>query len=337
MLSLFLCLFLALNANASEESIWVSTKDGADVVLTHRPAAGSPVIVLHGISSNHRCWDLPGGPSLARWLRQEGFDPWLLDLRGHGTAQYDRKGRRQWLGGSVDDYGLLDLPAAIDHVLRETGAEKVHFVGHSMGGLVVSVALSGLESLPIDRMVVVGTPMDFSDPDFSNAMLLRLGRLTGGILGFLPSPIAARFHSRFGSPFPVDEMLFTDISSPTREAMYTQVVSPLFGREIRQLEFVTTRGLFLDESGSNSYLDSLASVTQPTLVIAGRGDRVAPPDRVYGFYDALGSHEKTFVIAGRATGFSVDYGHLDLPLGDRAEQEIFPLISDWLKGPQGLK
>ena len=238
------------------------------------------------------------------------------------------------MGGSVDDYGLLDLPAAIDHVLRETGAEKVHFVGHSMGGLVVSVALSGLESLPIDRMVVVGTPMDFSDPDFSNAMLLRLGRLTGGILGFLPSPIAARFHSRFGSPFPVDEMLFTDISSPARESMYKQVVSP-FGRET-VMGFVTTVACS-DESGSNSYLDSLASVTQPTLVIAGRGDRVAPPDRVYGFYDALGSHEKTFVIAGRATGFSVDYGHLDLPLGDRAEQEIFPLISDWLKGPQGLK
>jgi len=135
----------------------------------------------------------------------------------------------------------------------------------------------------------------------------------------------------------VDEMLFTDISSPVRERMYSEVVSPLFGREIRQLEFVTTRGMFLNESGNKSYLDSLRSVEQPTLVIAGRADRVAPPDRVFGFYDALGSQEKSFVIAGRATGFSVDYGHLDLPLGDRSKKEIFPLISDWLKGPQGLK
>ena len=310
----------------------VATEDGATVVLSNRPGEGPPVLVVHGISSNHRCWDLEGGPSLAVALHRAGFDPWLLDLRGHGLAEHTPEGARQWRGGSVDDYGRFDVPAAIRVIQEETGAEQVHYVGHSMGGMVLAVALNHHPGLPLDRLVVVGTPIDFSDPDRVTGPLMSLSRWSSSLLGFLPSPVAASLQGRFGGPLPVDGWLFVDIASPVRERLYEQIVSPLYARELHQLKTVGRVGAFMDAQGEEDYLEGLKGLQQPTLVLAGRGDRIAPPDRVVGFYTQIASEEKRFIVAGKATGFSVDYGHLDLPLGAHAEAEIFPLIVDWLHG-----
>ncbi|MEC7239908.1 MAG: alpha/beta hydrolase [Myxococcota bacterium] len=310
----------------------VQTQDKATISLSHRPGEGPPVLVVHGISSNHRCWDLEGGPSLAAALHASGFDPWLLDLRGHGLAEFSADGQRQRRGGSVDDYGQYDVPAAVAFIQKKTGFDKVHYVGHSMGGMVMAVALHHEPELALDRLVVVGTPMDFSDPDRVTGPLMSLGRWSSALAGYLPAPLAASVHGRFRTPLPVDEWLFVDIQSPVREQLYEQIVSPLYARELRQLEAVGREGMFVSADGKDNYLVGLRGIQQPTLVVAGRGDRIAPPDRVAGFFTEISSEEKRFVIAGRATGFSVDYGHLDLPLGAHAEQEIFPLIVDWLRG-----
>lgn len=311
---------------------WVATADDAWVALHHKVKNEGPAVLLvHGIASNGVAWDLAPDRSLVNHLIQAGFDPWVLDLRGHGAARFDPDHKRQRRGWSLDDYGRFDVPAAMDFVRAQTGREQVHFVGHSMGGMVVAVALSVHPDLPLDRMVVLGTPMDFSDPDPASGWLLGAGYGAGRLLGALPLPFAARIHARLGTPFPVDEMLFTDISSPARERMYEKIVSPLFGGELSQLMSVSRSGLFSDEIGRAHYMAGLENVHVPTRVIAGRGDRVAPPDRVAGFYSGLKNAERDFVIAGRATGFSVDYGHLDLPLGDGAAKEIYPLVVEWLR------
>jgi polyhydroxyalkanoate synthase len=330
MVGFWLCLGLVA-AEAEPEVHWVQTEDAAWVALHHRPAEGPPVLLVHGISSNHFCWDLEEGRSLAKTLVAAGFDAWLLDLRGHGSAERTPTSKRQRGRWSLDDYGRYDLPAALAFVQEQTGAERVHFVGHSMGGMVVTVALSEHPSLSLNRMVIVATPMDFEDPERVPGWLLGWMRLTVGILGALPSPLGARIHAGVGSPFPVDEMLFTDISSPSREHMYRRIVSPLFGGELTQLESVIRHGAFLDVERSKHYLEGLAQVEIPTRVIAGRGDRIATPDRVYGFYTGLKKAERDFVLAGKATGFAADYGHLDLLLGDHAEEEIYPLIVEWLR------
>ena len=150
-------------------------------------------------------------------------------------------------------------------------------------------------------------------------------------MGFLPSPLAASIHGRFPTPFPVDEWLFVDIQSPVRGRLYDQIVSPLYARELRQLEAVGRRGAFMDADGEESYLEGLKNIRHPSLILAGRGDRIAPPDRVAEYFTEISSEEKRFIVAGKATGFAVDYGHLDLPLGAHAEQEIFPIIVDWLQ------
>ena len=48
-------------------------------------------------------------------------------------------------------------------------------------------------------------------------------------------------------------------------------------------------------------------------------------------FEALGSDDKKFVLAARSQGFSTDYGHVDLILGKRARDEIYPNIAEWIE------
>ncbi|MEC7985930.1 MAG: alpha/beta hydrolase, partial [Myxococcota bacterium] len=79
-----------------------------------------------------------------------------------------------------------------------------------------------------------------------------------------------------------------------------------------------------------NYRSALGEQRVPALFIAGRADRIAPADRVYSYYDAMGSTDKKFIVAGKAHGFSMDYGHLDYSLGRSAPAEIYPIVYDWL-------
>ena len=67
-------------------------------------------------------------------------------------------------------------------------------------------------------------------------------------------------------------------------------------------------------------------------MIAGRADRIAPADRVQPLLEQAGSAEKAYFLAGRISGLSHDYGHLDLVIGDDAAEEIYPRIVGWFEG-----
>ena len=121
----------ALSTCPEAESVRLHTSDGAPIQLHRHPGDGQPVLVVHGISSNHRCWDLSPERSLAVALAEAGYDAWLLDLRGHGDAIVPEARTHGW---TVDDYGGRDMHRAITHIQGQTGAERVAIVGHSMGG-----------------------------------------------------------------------------------------------------------------------------------------------------------------------------------------------------------
>ncbi len=317
----------------------VATTDGAGLVLHRHPSyGGRPVVIVHGISSNHHCWDLTEGRSLGVYLASQGLDAWLLDLRGHGDSRFSSNGKRQRAGWDVDDYGLRDLPAAIDYVREATGQPRVALVGHSLGGMVSAIYASthpgGDDTLT--ALVAVGSPMDLSEPDLVLGTGLWGARFYGPLLPVIPSPLAGRIQAALPANLtPVDELLFNDLAEEHRALMYHRVVSPLVGGELKQFGQALRSGAFQDAEGTQDYSQALDRIETPTLVIAGRADRIAPPDRVLSYYQGVGAEEKRFVIAGRAHGFAADYGHLDLTLGDHAAAEVFPLIADWVDRSPG--
>ena len=314
------------------ESHVVPTDDGAVVHLHRHAAEGPPVLIVHGISSNHNCWDLTASRSLATFLSDAGLDVWLLDLRGHGDSQRDVQGKAQRSGWSIDDYALHDLPAAMGRIQKVTGFDTLSYVGHSLGGMVGGIFAAQGGDKKLSSFVAVGTPMDFEDPDPLMEVGLKAGSAVGTVWPVLPSQIGARLQARLpNSPLPIDAMLFTDLTGEAREQMYRRVVSHLSAGELKQLTAVGDLGTLHDAAGEKDHLAAFSNIQTPALIIAGRGDLFAPVDRVYATYEALGSQDKAFVVAGKATGFSADYGHLDLTLGDHVAEEIFPLILEHVK------
>jgi triacylglycerol lipase len=110
------------------------------LVVTDPAAAGTPILLLHGILDNRSVFTL-----FRRSLRRRGF----------GVAH-------------AVNYSLFtgDVRAAArelhEHVeqLRErTGAEKVHIVGHSLGGMIARYYVQRLGgSAAVDTLVTLGSP-----------------------------------------------------------------------------------------------------------------------------------------------------------------------------------
>lgn len=94
------------------------------------------VLLMHGIDNDMNFWTL-NEPSKtpAFLLADQGYDVWLGNNRGSrygkGHLTLDYKTDAEYWRFSVEEYGLKDLPAFIDHILAKTGQEKLTYIGHS--------------------------------------------------------------------------------------------------------------------------------------------------------------------------------------------------------------
>ena len=330
-----IALFVAFALAAPREEVRVATPDGAEIGFTHLANPGHRAVILcHGISSNHHFWDLSPGRSLADALHADGWDVWNLDLRGHGIVERTSAGRRPSTRTNLDTYGMIDVPTAIAYVRATTGQEEVAWVGHSMGGMVLAIHLARAGDAGLSTAVVVASPLDFRDPDPLVTAAFRLAPLGPARL---PTPLGGRVLAALGrhAPLSADEMLFNpEIVAPeARRAQLEAVVSPMMRGEVRQLGRVR-HGELVGDDGL-VYRDALGAIDLPMYFLAGRADRIAPPDRVRGYFDAVGSADRRFEVASRADGWRGDYGHLDFGCSDLAATEVFPRIAAWLDAHAG--
>ena len=181
---------------------------------------------------------------------------------------------------------------------------------------------------------MVASPLEFRDPDLTVKTMLRLAPLfTHG--PSMPTPLFARVlsHVHKSSPLHAAEFLYNpaNMEPDVAKEMLRKIVSPLSRGEILQFSKVGSDGFLRSMDGAIDYQSAMSEVDLPILFLAGRADRVASPDRIRGFYDALGTEDKALEIASIANGYGEDYGHLGYGLGIRADQEIFPLIVSWFE------
>ncbi|MCP4711640.1 MAG: alpha/beta hydrolase, partial [Planctomycetes bacterium] len=185
-----------------------------------------PVILCHGFSYNMLFWDLAEEVSLPRYLAKEGYDVWLLSLRGSAPSSQpfvsamrklthfhlepemlnmirNRLGDRAMLDWSVDDHIRYDVPTAISYVREQTGHEQVHWVGHSMGAMNMFGYLGyepGEKAQEINSFVAIAAPMvvfhPLSDP---LSFLLEQEKLLAVGSKIIGSSAPATFGTIFGN------------------------------------------------------------------------------------------------------------------------------------------
>ncbi len=323
----------------ADEIHFVTAADGWRLALWRlRPRDGAParppVILCHGLWANRFNLDFGPGLSLARHLAERGFDVFVLELRGSGfSADPGPEGPR---GKAARAYGFdahvtLDAPAALAEVRRVTGAPRVFWVGHSMGGMLGYVLAGGPEGEALAGVVAVGSPVRF---DVQRKVVRRLGRLLSPLARVRTRPVQALMAPLAGWVAPPGTRLILNPANMdgavVRRALFN-LVSELSVGHAAQFGAWIRAGRFESQDGSVDYRARLAAATVPALLLAGAADALAPPAAVAAAYEALGSPDKTYAVLGTATGCAADYGHGDLLLGRHAPEEVYPRIAGWLE------
>lgn len=140
-------------ATAPKKRIW---HHGHTVLWRYRretpPTHPEPVLLVHSLVTKPWILDLTPTRSLLRALAADGFDMFLLD--------WGDVGRRQAHNG-LDEYGDALLTAE-EHVLRVTGAERLHVVGYCLGATLALLRLVAENSLEVASFTAIAPPVDLS-------------------------------------------------------------------------------------------------------------------------------------------------------------------------------
>jgi non-heme chloroperoxidase len=208
------------------------------------PTDAPPILMIHGWSGNHMCWDRQVGSSLAAKFRLVA-----LDLRGHGMSDQpldvDQYSNPQWWAEDI---------AA---VLEQCHLERAVLVGWSYGGFVICdyVRAFGQEAIAAINFVGAAVTLNERFEDIGPAFLANA---PSGADPDLPTRIPAlrRFwHSMTAQPLdPAD--LETGLSGSI--SVPPPVLGALISRQI-------------DSD------DVLSRLRVPVLVTHGRRDEIVSP------------------------------------------------------------
>jgi pimeloyl-ACP methyl ester carboxylesterase len=324
-------------ATSQDETLYFTTEDNWRLAVHHykpREIRGQPVILCHGLSSNRYSWELPGGPSLAKYLSDQGRDVWVPELRGSGMSDHPglfiSNVSYDW---DFDDHLNKDVESIIEFVLSRTGARKVHWVGHSMGGMLILAHLGLSKDPRIASATAIGSPTDFSAArTFLSDALLRIkpaiagfpffpfffaARLITPVINYVPDKFIAGFNTANMEPSTARRAIALAAQLVTSNKIWMN-----FGRFIETGRFETQDG--------RPYLADLPTCKTPMLIVAGTRDNMAPAASVNWICRAGNENLRKCVTLGKQTGFSADYGHMDLIVGKKAEEEVFPLVRDFI-------
>jgi len=148
------------------EPIMIKTKgDGVQINLATWPGNAGPILCVHGITANCRCWDV-----LAEALIPD-YRVIAMDLRGRGQSE------KPPTGYSLDNH-LRD----INCLLNDLQLERAVIMGHSLGAF-IALAFAAQYPERTDRLILVDGAGDLSTDQMNKVFvgikpaLDRLGQI----------------------------------------------------------------------------------------------------------------------------------------------------------------
>jgi pimeloyl-ACP methyl ester carboxylesterase len=319
---------------APPERLRATCADGWELALYHRAARprrfAEPVLLAHGLAANHLSFDLDPPHSIAQHLADAGFDVYSIEWRGTGGSSRPPPGRRRY-DFCVDHHIRLDAAAFIAQALAHSGAARAFWLGHSLGGLVGYGAAQEPHGAQLAGVLALGSPVFFRhDPVVGAAVKL------GPLLAW-PFPLWGRTLSLGIAPWlgwvalPYTDVVVNprNITGRLQRQALAHVINGVGRSMLLQLRDWSRHDAFRSRDGVD-YRAGLTNLRLPVLVMAGARDRLATADSARAQFEQVGSPDKTLVVFGREHGDREDYGHGDLLFGERAPDEVYPLIRRWL-------
>lgn len=248
------------------------------------PDGGAPVLLIPPLGAPDFAYDLRRGCSAVEHLLAGGRTVYLVDYGAVSFADR-RRGLEHWVDGVV--------PWAI----RSVGVRSLHLVGWSLGGifclLAVAAAREAGSTLPIETLTVIGSPVDIAAVPLV-APLRPLAAVAGGgavsavyrAIGSFPAPLVSAAFRLTAVDRVVTKPLTILSRLDDRDCLaQIEAVGYLMnnmngypGRAFGQLFHLMLRNNDLADGtlalGGRSI--PLDAVDVPVLVVAGRGDVIAP-------------------------------------------------------------
>lgn len=311
----------------------LTTPDGARLALYRyepsEPVPGrEPVLLISGFGLNRAALDFDERFSWAQRLAAAGFDTWLLEVRGSGRSR-----RAGIYDGAFDDY-LMDARAAMAHVLQRTGASKLHWVGYSLGGMLLYAALGSDDAGRIRSGVALESPVSLHDYPLDASSLAAMDVMERfPWLHTIPYRLPSRLMMDL-LPMWYEKPLFKtwmnteNLDRKLLKALVYRTLDDVPTPLVLQFRAWMREDGLRSRDGATDYLAGLSTTDVPILIMTGASEFAGRARLVL---ERARPANVRWVECLRDQGFSADYGHADLIFGHRAPEEVFPHALDWLR------
>jgi polyhydroxyalkanoate synthase subunit PhaC len=314
------------------ECIWES---GTTRLLSYEPYGdkGAAVFIIPSLINRYDILDLDADHSFLRFLAQRGFRPFVVDWGVPGEEEKTF---------SINDYVGKRLVPALDFICARVGQEKIHTMGYCLGGL-FALALAFLREGAVKSLILMATPWHmgtttlgegktaFNLPaqdyiDIAESLEEPLKKMDYLPVSFLqimfgamqPSYVSKKFasfakmdhKSAKARRFVLTEDWLND-GIPLANPVARELLADIYGANVT--------GKMQWMIGANA-LDPRA-LRVPTFVIVPSKDRIVP-------------RESSLPLARLIRGSKLlepKLGHVGLLVSDRAPDEVWAPLADWLE------
>lgn len=279
----------------------------------------APVVLVHGFAQNRFTWRLSGRSFVAR-LASAGYDVWNVELRGHGDSRAAGAGNAR----AFDEY-VDDLRAVLDAI-----GEPAFVVGHSLGG---GVGVGAATRAPLRGLVHLAGLYAFATKNPALRAIARASLSAEPVLRAAP----VRMSTGWAGGLLARLYKVTDVAGfglPLAGWAPGSMERPLLEERLRLGFDWTSVEVWLEMSrwatgGTFPYAAAFREVDVPVFVIAGDRDPLLTPADARHLFEDARSADKTFVEF-EPFEHEVHWGHIDLILGRRAPDLVWPRIVGWL-------
>ena len=288
-----------------------------------------PLLLVFAIMNRPHVLDLRPGHSFVEYMRDRGYDIYLLDWGAPGPEDKDLK---------FDDYALEYLPRAIRKLKAVSGSQQFNMLGWCLGALISTLYAAlrpddGLKNLILadgaarfHRQNAAGFVRWTSSDDFdADRIVDAFGNVPGEMIDYGAKSLKP-VENFIGSYLNLWDRIDDPKVVESWHAMNTWVrdIIDMAGGAYRQLinEFYKENRLKEGTLLLRGERVDLRKLTANVLNVIAEADHITPPCQSEGIMDLFGSQDKEV--------FRVRGGHIGIMAGSGAEKTTWPHIDQWL-------